>query len=202
MRLPSSTGRVFSFLRSTSVSSLLATVPWSSTVRTRGSLARSVSVSFASWSAKVRIDVASLFCVRSTVFPSSISEIVCGSASVAALVSSSPESISRWRSLPVPAKALLTSSTTTVSDRAALALEHADDLVRALVHVVRRQRGEQRLEPVEEHREVQRRMRLRHRDHPAGRELLAVAGPFGESDVAFTDQVPGLGEPAGPVPRR
>ena len=43
--------------------------------------------------------------------------------------------------------------------RAAFALEHLDDLVGELVDVVRRQRLEQRLEAVEQHRQIQRRRR-------------------------------------------
>ena len=55
--------------------------------------------------------------VSSTVVPSSISRIVSGRASTAALVRASPESMIAWRSRPLPANAAPSSSMTTVRSR-------------------------------------------------------------------------------------
>jgi hypothetical protein len=74
-------------------------------------------------------------------------------------------------------------------DRACLALEHLDDLVRELVDVRWRQRAEQRLEPVEQHREVERGRGLVERDGVALVQRLAAAGTLREGDVALADQV-------------
>src|SRR6478609_8635955 len=73
--------------------------------------------------------------------------------------------------------------------RSALPLEHLDELVRQLVDVVGRERLEERLEAVEEHREVERGRGPRHRDRRAGRQPPGVPHLLGEREVALPDEV-------------
>jgi hypothetical protein len=75
-------------------------------------------------------------------------------------------------------------------DGAALALQHLDDLERELVHLLRIESGEQRLEPVEQHGEVERRAGALDRDRAACRQHLAC-GPCAllEREVALPDEV-------------
>ena len=72
---------------------------------------------------------------------------------------------------------------------AALTLEHRDHLGGELVDVRRGQRLEQRLEPVEQHREVESRLGALHRDRGVLRHPVEVSDALGQLDVALTHQV-------------
>src|SRR5699024_10150996 len=74
--------------------------------------------------------------------------------------------------------------------RAAFTLQHLDDLVGELVHVLRRKRGEQRSETVEQQREIHRRSSLIHRNRLVRSEFLTrrVPGPA-QLEVTLPDQI-------------
>ena len=74
-------------------------------------------------------------------------------------------------------------------ERAALTLEDLDDLVGQLVDVGGRECLEQRLEPVEQHRQVERRLGARDRDRRPLLQRVRTAHSLAERDVALTDEV-------------
>jgi hypothetical protein len=75
-------------------------------------------------------------------------------------------------------------------DGAALALQHLDDLERELVDLLGVERGEQRLEPVEQNGEVERRARALDRDGAAcGQRPARRARALLEGEIALPDEV-------------
>src|SRR5690606_34700464 len=76
--------------------------------------------------------------------------------------------------------------------RAALALEHADDLVRQLVHLLRLEGPQQRLEAVEQHRQVQGGLCALDRDGSARFERRGLGHVGAQRQVSLADEVPVL----------